>query len=246
MHLLTLKTTKLSLIRRYNPDMTDLGQLKSVKDLYSKGLRQVRLQAILKAMSEKRGLGTDISKNLTEENFAKAVSRLGYKDTLPSLVNVRQKYQSYRIKKTYPIEPVVDETLLQCILNQSWIGLTLDRSQEKDAGMGIYVSLPFWENQVVVEYHGKQIATVEAKKVLQTLKGEEDGANYTLHAADYSIDARREVCDCHPHQTSFGRFIKHRSNKDGPNLKWKQLVVENVKWPFLVATRDISAGEELY
>ncbi|KAK2701888.1 hypothetical protein QYM36_019486 [Artemia franciscana] len=83
------------------------------------GLRQVRLQAILKALSEKRGLGTDISKNLTEENFAKAVRRLGYKDTLPA-------------------------------------------------------------------------------------------------------------------------------NEDGPNLKWMQLVVENVKWPFLVATRDISAGEELH
>jgi len=92
--------------------MTDLGQLKSVKDLNSKGLRQVRLQAILKAMSEKRVLGTDISKNLTEENFAMAVRRLGYKDTLPSLVNVRQNNQNYRIKKTYPIEPVVDETLL--------------------------------------------------------------------------------------------------------------------------------------
>ncbi|KAK2702255.1 hypothetical protein QYM36_019117 [Artemia franciscana] len=150
------------------------------------------------------------------------------------------------IKKTYPIEPVVDETLLQCILNQSGIGLTLARSQEKDAGMGVYVSLPFWENQVVVEYHRKRMATVEAKKLLQTLKGEEDGANYILHAADSSIDARQEVCDCHPHQTCFGRFINHRANEDGPNLKWKQLVVENVKWPFLVATRDISAGEELY
>ncbi|XP_065559303.1 uncharacterized protein LOC136026546 [Artemia franciscana] len=60
------KTANLSLIRRYNPDMTDLIQLKSVKDLYNKGLGQVRIQAILKAMSEKRGLGTDISKNLTE------------------------------------------------------------------------------------------------------------------------------------------------------------------------------------
>ena len=225
--------------------MTDPGQLKSVKDLYSKGLKQVRLQAILKAMSDKRGLGTDISKNLTEEGFARAVRRLGYKNTLPSLVDVQQKYQSYRIKRTFPIEPVVDETLLQCILYQSWIGLTIARSQEKDAGMGVYANLPFWENQVVVEYHGKRMATVEAKKLLQTLKGEEDGANYILHAANYSIDARKEVCDCHPHQTCFGRSINHRAIEDGPNLKWKELVVENVKRPFLVARRDISAGEEL-
>ncbi|KAK2703395.1 hypothetical protein QYM36_018125 [Artemia franciscana] len=205
----------------------------------------VRLQAILKAMSDKRGLGTDISKNLTEEGFARAVRRLGYKNTLPSLVDVQQKYQSYRIKRTYPIEPVVDENLLECILYQSWIGLTLARSQEKDAGMGVYANLPFWENQVVVEYHGKRMATVEAKKLLQTLKGEEDGANYILHAPDYSIDARKEVCDCHPHQTCFGRSINHRAIEDGPNLKWKELVVENVKRPFLVARRDISAGEEL-
>ncbi|KAK2717255.1 hypothetical protein QYM36_007395, partial [Artemia franciscana] len=183
------------------------------------GLKQVRLQAILKAMSDKRGLGTDISKNLTEEGFARAVRRLGYKNTLPSLVDVQQKYQSYRIKRTYPIEPVVDETLLECILYQSWIGLTLARSQEKDAGMGVYANLPFWENQVVVEYHGKRMATVEAKKLLQTLKGEEDGANYILHAPDYSIDARKEVCDCHPHQTCFGRSINHRAIEDGPNME---------------------------
>ncbi|KAK2702254.1 hypothetical protein QYM36_019116 [Artemia franciscana] len=181
-----------TIIRRATNKTQEEGQMMD-EYVCDSGLRQVRLQAILKAMSEKRGLGTDISKNLTEENFAKAVRRLGYKDTLPSLVNVWQKYQSYRIKKTYPIEPVVDETLLQCIINQSWIGLTLARSQEKDAGMGVYVSLPFWENQ-----------------------------------------------------TCFGRFINHRANEDGPNLKWKQLVLENVKWPFLVATRDISAGKELY
>ncbi|KAK2711814.1 hypothetical protein QYM36_012818, partial [Artemia franciscana] len=36
------------------------------------------------------------------------------------------------------------------------------------------------------------------------------------------------------------------ANEDGPNLKWKQLVVENVKRPFLVVARDISTGEELY
>ena len=95
--------------------------------------------------------------------------------------------------------------------------------------MGVCVSLPFWENQVVVEYHGKWMATVEAKKLLQTLKKEEDGANYILKATDYSIDARHEVCDCHPHQTCFGCFIKHRANEDDPNLKWKQLVVENIK-----------------
>ena len=65
--------------------MTDPGQLKSVKDLYSKGLKQVRLHAILKAMSDKRGLGTDISKNLTEKGFARAVRRLGYKNTLRHL-----------------------------------------------------------------------------------------------------------------------------------------------------------------
>ena len=56
--------------------MTDPGQLKSVKDLYSKGLKQVRLQAILKSMSDKRGLGTDISKNLTEEGFAKGCTSI--------------------------------------------------------------------------------------------------------------------------------------------------------------------------
>ena len=34
--------------------------------------------------------------------------------------------------------------------------------------------------------------------------------------------------------------------RDGPNLKSKVLVVDGLKRPFLTATRDITAGEELY
>ncbi|KAK2702250.1 hypothetical protein QYM36_019112 [Artemia franciscana] len=140
-------------------------RMKMNKSLW--GFRQVRHQAILKAMSEKRGHGTDIYDDLTEEKFAKAVHRLGYKDTLPSLVEVRQKYHSYRIRKTCPVEPVVEEILLQCVFCQSWIGLTLAKSLEKDAGMGFFASLPFMKNQVVIEYHGKRMASVEAKQLIQ-------------------------------------------------------------------------------
>ncbi|KAK2716428.1 hypothetical protein QYM36_010847 [Artemia franciscana] len=54
---------------------------------------RVQLQAILKSISEKRDLGSDVLDALTEEKFDKAVRQLGYKDTSPSLVQVRQKIQ---------------------------------------------------------------------------------------------------------------------------------------------------------
>ncbi|KAK2716429.1 hypothetical protein QYM36_010848, partial [Artemia franciscana] len=123
--------------------------------------------AILKSISEKRGLGSDVLDTLTDENFDTAVRQLGYKDTLPSLVHVWQKYNNYRIRKTYPVEPVVEETLTQCVLHESWVGLTVAKSHEKEVGLGVFASLPFWENQVVIEYHGKRMATVEANRIIQ-------------------------------------------------------------------------------
>ena len=51
---------------------------------------------------------------------------------------------------------------------------------------------------------------------------------------------------CHPHQPCFGRLVNYKANEDGPNLKSKVLVVDGLKRPFLTATRDITAGEELY
>jgi len=50
----------------------------------------------------------------------------------------------------------------------------------------------------------------------------------------------------HLQQTCYGHLINHKANEDSPNLKFQLLVVEHIKRPFLVATRDIPAGEELY
>ncbi|KAK2723147.1 hypothetical protein QYM36_001728 [Artemia franciscana] len=91
------------------------------------------------------------------------------------------------------------------------------------------------------------MATVEANGLLQSLLGEEDGSNYFLTLdPDFTIDAREEACACYPHQPCFGRLVNHKANEDGPNLKSKALVVDGLKRPFLIATRDITAGEELY
>ncbi|KAK2701618.1 hypothetical protein QYM36_019735, partial [Artemia franciscana] len=60
-------------------------------------------------------------------------------------------------------------------------------------------------------------------------------------ARDLTID----TCDCHPQQTYFGRHINHKAKEDSPNLKLRLLVVNDIKRPFLIATRDIWAGEEL-
>ncbi|KAK2701258.1 hypothetical protein QYM36_020082, partial [Artemia franciscana] len=82
-------------------------------------------------LQKKRGLGSDTSEALREEYFNKAVGRLGYKDTLPNLDQSQQVYNSCRIQKTYPVEPIVGETLTQCILLQSWVDdVTIDAREE--------------------------------------------------------------------------------------------------------------------
>ncbi|XP_065583015.1 N-lysine methyltransferase KMT5A-A-like [Artemia franciscana] len=175
-----------------------------------------------------------------------AIRRIGYQDTVPSLELVQQTYSRLRIPKLFPSEPLVDEYLTTCVLNQSWPGMTVAQSLDKGAGQGVYATLPLYKNKVVVEYHGRRRATIEANRLLQSLLGEDDGSNYFLTVdQDVTIDAREKVCTCHPHQQCFGRLVNHKANEDSPNLKCKALVVDGLKIPFLVATQDITAGEEL-
>ncbi|XP_065564154.1 uncharacterized protein LOC136029587 [Artemia franciscana] len=241
-----LKTASLKLIRRINPEIKSTAILKSVKDLYRKQLKQARAEEILKKMSEKHGIGADLTEALTEASLEMAIPRLGYQDTVPSLEEVQQTYRRFRIPKLFPSEPLVDDYLTQCVLNQSWPGMTVAQSLNKGAGQGVYATIPFYKNQVVVEIHGKRMATIEANRLFRSLLGEDDGSNYFLTVdQDVTIDAREEACACHPHQQCFGRLVNHKANEDGPNLKSKALVVDGLKRPFLVATRDITAGEEL-
>ncbi|KAK2702116.1 hypothetical protein QYM36_019246 [Artemia franciscana] len=175
-----------------------------------------RAEEILRRMLEKRGLEADSTEALTEDNLQKAVRRIGYEDTVPSL-------------------------------EQSWVGMTVAQSLNKGAVEGVFATIPFWTKQEVVEYHGKRMATIEANGLLQSLLEEEHGSNYFLTVdPDVTIDAREEACACHPHQPCFGCPVNHKANENGPNLKSKALVVDGLKRPFLVSTRDITAGEELY
>ncbi|KAK2703175.1 hypothetical protein QYM36_018316 [Artemia franciscana] len=190
--------------------------------------------------------GADLTEALTEEALQMAIRRIGYQDTVPSLELVQQTYSRLRIPKLFPSEPLVDEYLTTCVLNQSWPGMTVAQSLDKGAGQGVYATLPLYKNKVVVEYHGRRRATIEANRLLQSLLGEDDGSNYFLTVdQDVTIDAREKVCTCHPHQQCFGRLVNHKANEDSPNLKCKALVVDGLKIPFLVATQDITAGEEL-
>ena len=241
-----MKTASLKLIRRVNPEIKSTAILKSIKDLYRKQLKQARAEEILKKMSEKRGIGADLTEALTEDNLQMAIRRLGYTDTVPSLEEVQHTYSRLRMPKSFPSEPLVDEHLTKCVLNQSWPGMTVATSLNKGAGLGVFATLPFYKNQVVVEYHGRRMDTNEANRLLQSLLGEDDGSNYFLRVdQDVTIDAREKVCTCHPHQKCFGRLVNHKAKEDDPNLKCKALVVDGLKIPFLVATRDITAGEEL-
>ena len=97
-----------------------------------------------------------------------AIRRLGYQDTVPSLEEVQQTYSRFRIPKLFPSEPLVDDYLTQCVLNQSWPGMTVAQSLNKGAGQGVYATIPFYKNQVVVEIHGKRMATIEANRLSVT------------------------------------------------------------------------------
>jgi len=112
-----MKTASLKLIRKINPELKHTAVLKSVKDLHRKQLKQFRAEEILRRMLEKRGLGADITEALTEDNLQKAVHRLGFEYTVPSLEQVQQTYKNFRIPKTFPSELVVDDYLTQFVLN---------------------------------------------------------------------------------------------------------------------------------
>jgi hypothetical protein len=230
-----LKTITLKMVRATNPDITDPGMIKSVKDVYAKQVKHVRAAEVLKTIAEKRGLGADITDSITPESLGKAIKKLGFSDTFPTLEQV----------KAIPAEPVVDDYLMKAVMTQTWVGLTKATSHSAGAGDGVFTTLPFWENQVVVEYHGRRMETSEAKVLIRSLKGEEDGANYFLVAGPTTIDARLPKCECHPEQICYGRSINHQAKEDKPNLRLRQINISGVKSPFLVATRDIKAGEEL-
>ncbi|KAK2716425.1 hypothetical protein QYM36_010844 [Artemia franciscana] len=195
-----------------------------------KGYPTVRAEEILRKISEKRGIGADLTEALTEEALQMAIRRLGYQDTVLSLELVQQTYSRLRIPKLFPSEPLVDEYLTTCVLDQSWPGMTVVQSLDKGAGQGVYATLPFYKNQAVVEYHGRRMAIIEANRLLQSQLGDDDGSNYFLTVdQDATIDAREKVCTCHPHQQCFRRLVNHKANEDGPNLKCKALVVDGLR-----------------
>ena len=137
-----MKTASLKLIRRINPEIKSTAILKSVKDLYRKQLKQARAEEILKKMSEKRGIGADLTEALTEASLQMAIRRLGYQDTVPSLEEVQQTYRRFRIPKLFPSEPLVDDYLTQCVLNQSWPGMTVARASTKELGKAFMQHCP--------------------------------------------------------------------------------------------------------
>ncbi|KAK2710158.1 hypothetical protein QYM36_013730, partial [Artemia franciscana] len=86
------------------------------------------------------------------------------------------------------------------------------------------------------------ITTIDRKATNKTETEQDMMHEYLCHSArDSTID----TCDCHPQQTYFGCNINHKAKEDSPNLKLRLLVVNDIKRPFLIATRDIWAGEEL-
>jgi hypothetical protein len=118
--------------------------------------------------------------NLGKENLGKAIKKLGFSDTFPTLEQVKAIHRSAISPKIYPAELVVDDYLMKAVMTQTWVGLTKATSHSAGAGDGVFTTLPFWENQAVVEYHGHRMETSAANVLIPTLNGDEDGANYFL------------------------------------------------------------------
>lgn len=106
----------------------------------------------------------------------------------------------------------------------------------QDNQRGVFAKVPLKKGQYVCEYAGDLINKEEAKQREEEYRQNDEGC-YIMNVEDMAIDATRSF-------DRYGRYINHARKNTNVKL-FRALVVNGRKRVAIMATRDISQGEEL-
>ncbi|KAL1024038.1 hypothetical protein UPYG_G00050620 [Umbra pygmaea] len=131
------------------------------------------------------------------------------------------------------------------ITDQKWKGLAIKHFE----GKGVIATMPFSRNDVVCDYHGEVISSVEGKKRMESLT---DEPSYMFFfkgkgGEPLCINSQKFPCDCHPDFDTFGRRMNHSRKKN--NVRPQRFTIRFPDGPrdclLFMALRDIKVNEEL-
>lgn len=103
----------------------------------------------------------------------------------------------------------------------------------------------FSKGDILCDYHGNILTSVQGKKKLQVHQDGDPG--YLFFFGDKCIDAQEDQCECHPDTHTLGRLINHSKKKY--NLKPIHCVLnidgQDRDTILFKATKDIKVDEEV-
>lgn len=137
----------------------------------------------------------------------------------------------------------------KCLLQQ-WSGIDVDEKCPGGRGRGILAAKRFRKNEIIVDYHARQISKDEAAEI------ENDPEDYRynyLFSGPNSLfwDGSPESCVCHPQSRLLGRlanFAKkntHECNASPQLFQFKESRNHVFHTIILIATREIAVQEEI-
>jgi SET domain-containing protein len=114
--------------------------------------------------------------------------------------------------------------------------LYLKKSTLPNAGLGLFTDQPFKKGDTIIEYLGEIITWPEALK-----RDEKGKGGYVFHITN------KHCIDAYPQENSLGKYANDaRGFSKIKGLKNNSEYETRKKQAFIIATRDIQAGEEIF
>ncbi|XP_053378691.1 N-lysine methyltransferase KMT5A-like [Mercenaria mercenaria] len=141
-------------------------------------------------------------------------------------------------KSKRSIKKEEEENILTKILNKCEDGLKVVHMGEK--GRGVMAVKEFKKGDFIVEYAGELINISEAKQREEKYANDQDKGCYMYY---FNCNNRKYCIDATDESGRLGRLVNHSKTKC--NSRTRLIVHNDFMYLILVASRDISIGEEL-
>ncbi|OXU22773.1 hypothetical protein TSAR_003711 [Trichomalopsis sarcophagae] len=142
-------------------------------------------------------------------------------------------------KSSQVISSKVDSEIIRSkILNGSENGL--EKMPVRGKGMGIRTTKNFAINEYIVEYTGELISKAVGHERMSKYAKDESFGNFLL---SFRLMDKKWFIDATKDDGRLGRWVNHSSKNS--NAKVKVMVIDTKPRVFLMASREISTGEEI-
>ena len=143
---------------------------------------------------------------------------------------------------------MIKEQVYEKCLLQQWTGLDVNECCPGGRGRGIIASRDFAKNEILIDYHARQISKDEKEEIAAS-----ERSNYLFCAPNGLFwDGSAEVCVCHPQSRILGRLVNFAASGTWNCNAKPQLFEFKPQKPasvfhavILVAARDIAVSEEI-